>query len=230
MRVLAVTSMIAALGCGSSSDDQLPPATEWHDPAVAPPELASTTPTNPHGGGGGDPHAGVPGAPPLGGGGGGDPHAGVPGAPPLADPNNPHGSVGAAVDVTQLGLSSPDPNRPIDPNRYIRGKLAVGAATRAKVAPGAVVYLMVRKRGTDGKPGALIAVDKLAWVKDGQTFELTEKNLMVKGAPDLVGDLVLSARVDQDEDAMTRQPGDVTGTLPVKVPAKDVVLKLDTVL
>jgi hypothetical protein len=246
MRILAVTSMIAALGCGSNTPEGLPPATEWQ---AGDPGLPQADPLprggggNPHGGGGdphagmagggrggADPHAGVPGAPPLGGGGGADPHAGVPGAPHLGDPNNAHNGVAAAIDVTQLGLSSPDPNRPIDPSRYIKGKLEIAPAVKAKVPPGAVVYLMVRKPGTNGKPGPLIAVDKLALSGDGQAFELTEKNLMVQGSPDLVGDLVLSARVDQDEDALTKQPGDVVGTQPVKVPAQNVVLKLDTVL
>jgi len=48
---------------------------------------------------GADPHAGVPGAPPLGGGGEADPHAGVPGAPPLGANNggeaDPHGGGGS---------------------------------------------------------------------------------------------------------------------------------------
>jgi hypothetical protein len=38
------------------------------------------------------------------------------------------------------------------------------------------------------------------------------------------------ARYDQDSDAMSKQPGDVTGQLRVKIPAVNVKLALDTVL
>ena len=38
------------------------------------------------------------------------------------------------------------------------------------------------------------------------------------------------ARVDQDQDAMTKEPGDVTGMARVKIPATGVVLELDTIL
>jgi hypothetical protein len=52
---------------------------------------------------------------------------------------------------------------------------------------------------------------------------------MVAGT-ELSGDVVVMARYDQDSDAMTKEPGDVTGQLRVKVPANDVKLSLDTVL
>jgi hypothetical protein len=236
LAVLAVT-LFATSGCSKSSPEGLPPATEWQtgDPALAQgsPAMGGGSP-HAMGGAANDPHAGMFGN--SGGGAAADPHAGVPGAPPLPpgqfnDPNNPHGGVGAAVDVTQLGLSSPDPSRPIDPNRHIRGSLALADAVKARVKPGTAVFLMVRKQGSDGKPtGAPIAVDKVTWTEEGQKFELTEKNAMVAGAPDLVGDLVVMARIDQDSDAMTRQPGDVTGETRIKIPAEGVVLKLDTVL
>jgi hypothetical protein len=41
---------------------------------------------------------------------------------------------------------------------------------------------------------------------------------------------VITARYDQDSDAISKQPGDVTGIARVKVPATNVELKLDTVL
>jgi hypothetical protein len=47
---------------------------------------------------------------------------------------------------------------------------------------------------------------------------------------ELTGDVVLMARVDQDEDAGSRQPGDVTGQVRVKVPADKVTVTFDTVL
>ena len=52
---------------------------------------------------------------------------------------------------------------------------------------------------------------------------------MVAGT-ELTGDVVVSARYDQDSDAISKQPGDVTGQLRVKVPADKLVLTLDTIL
>jgi hypothetical protein len=41
---------------------------------------------------------------------------------------------------------------------------------------------------------------------------------------------VITARYDQDGDAISKQPGDITGQLRVKVPAENVSLVLDNVL
>jgi hypothetical protein len=47
---------------------------------------------------------------------------------------------------------------------------------------------------------------------------------------ELVGDVVITARYDQDSDAISKQTGDVTGEIRAKVPAAKLVLTLDTVL
>ncbi|HEU0037083.1 MAG TPA: hypothetical protein VFQ53_41015 [Kofleriaceae bacterium] len=247
MRALAVTLasiLISSVGCSKHSSDGLPPATEWStaDPAAAGAvELGgkprAVAPSNdPHAGmdigrgeaededSGDDPHGGMFGGDP-----GGDPHAGVPGAPPI-----PGGGGGGAmpptVDVTQLGLSSPDPNRAIDPNRRIRGTLKVHPKAKDKLKPGAAIFLIVKRPGPDGQPaGSPLAVDKLTWSADGMAFELTERQAMVAGT-ELTGEVIVMARVDQDSDAITKQPGDVTGMTRVKIPADGVVLELDTVL
>jgi hypothetical protein len=238
MRALAVVLFLTA--CSHRDNNVMPAAENWSsgDPGVGAFDMPSRpqgVPSNdPHagmmGGGGGDPHAG------MGMGGNNaeaDPHAGVPGAPPLAgnfggDPNAAH--QGAGVDVTQLGLQSPDPNRPVDPNRRIKGTVKVTPAIGAKAVAGGVMFLMVRKLKPDGTGGDLIAVDKLAWNPDGLAFELTERHAMVQGAPDMVGDLILQARIDADEDAGTRSPGDVIGQTKVTIPADNVVLTLDGVI
>lgn len=235
MRAFAVATLatITLGGCGNSTPKGMPNAEDWQQelPVAPMPSAPRGMGTgNPHGGGG-DPHGGMMGGDPhagmMGGGGNSDPHAGVPGAPPI--PGN-FGEPGASFDVSQLGLAAPDPNRPVDPNRRIRGTLKASPDLAAKLTPGSILYLMVRKPDTAGKPGTLIAVDKLEWKGGDIVFELTERHAMVSGAPDMIGDLSLSARVDQDEDAMTRQPGDVVGQIPVKVPADNVVLVLDKVL
>lgn len=225
--------LFALSACSRDRPEGMPPTQSWQgvDPALdnapLPPLRESPFP-----GGVDDPHAGMGGM--MGGGGGRrNPHEGVPGAPPLTDDQmggGAGGGGGGGMDVTQLGLNSPDPNRPIDPNRRITGTLQVTAAVAAKVAPGAVLFLMVRKPPSDGKPGTLIAVDRVAWKQPGQVFELTERNAMIEGAPDMIGELVVMARVDQDQDALTKQPGDVVGEARVKVPASGVVITLDSTI
>lgn len=95
-RLLLLLALVGS--CKRDNPAGLPPSNDWGateaDPGAKPP-MAKTNPNaNPHGGGA-DPHAGVPGAPPLNGGGdSSDPHAGVPGAPPItnnAGGADPHG-------------------------------------------------------------------------------------------------------------------------------------------
>jgi hypothetical protein len=98
------------------------------------------------------------------------------------------------------------------------------------VKPGTAIFLIVKRAGPDGGPvGSPLAVDKLAWRTDGVPFELTDAQAMVAGT-ELTGDVVVSARYDQDSDALSKEPGDVTGQVRVKIPADHVKLTLDTVL
>lgn len=214
----------------------LPPATDWQAPS--PSAGGATGPAavvggvgvgggGAVGGGGGDPHAGVPGAPPLGGGGGGggaDPHAGVPGAPPLGG--------NAAVDVAAMGLPAPDPDRVVDPAKFIAGTIDVPAAMRARVPAGAAIFISVRTldpASGEGR-GAPIAVDKLvatgAWPL---AWKLTEAQAMVGGTA-FGGDVVVSVRFDQDSDAMSKQPGDLTGKVKATIPSAGLAVVLDTTL
>jgi hypothetical protein len=216
--------VLAAAGC-SKKQDGLPPATEWQAasdddgvPRLAPPPGMGGRTRNPHGGLGtggdpGDPHAGLD----IGGGDPSDPHAGL-------------DLGGGGVDVTKLGLAAPDPDRPIDPTRRIAGTLKIATGLADRVSPGTAVFLVVKRAGAGGAPsGSALAVDKLTWTGSGMAFELTEAQAMVAGT-DLTGDVVVTARYDQDSDALTKQPGDVTGQVAVKIPADRVQLTLDTVL
>lgn len=113
-RLLLLLALVGS--CKRDTPSGLPPSNDWQsgeaDPS-AKPSMGKTNPNaNPHGGAGAaDPHAGVPGAPPLSGGGGdsSDPHAGVPGAPPIngGGGGDPHGgqqpnTMPTAVDPKSL--------------------------------------------------------------------------------------------------------------------------------
>lgn len=222
---VAAALALDATGCHRSPDDALPAATDWQATAVDPGDALPTSRPPGMGGAQSNPHAGVDmsaegGDPPAGvdvGGAGDDPHAGV-------------DMGGAGPDVTQLGLAAPDPNRRIDPEHHIAGILTAGVKARGSVKPGTAVFLIVKRATADGAPsGPPLAVDKLTWTGDGMVFQLTEAQAMVAGT-DLSGEVIVSARYDQDGDAMSKQPGDITGQARVSVPADNVVLVLDTVL
>jgi hypothetical protein len=228
MRVLVLAPVLAAmLGCGNTKSEGLPPAESWQASADDPvdPVDRSSPPGNRATRDFDDPHAGVEGAPPLGRRGGGDPHAGIAGAPPLGEADSD-----GAPDVTKLGLPPPDPNRPIDPSRRIRGKLIVNPKVAARVSRNGAIFLIAKQAGPDGAPvGPPLAVEKLIWDGTPLPFELTDANAMLAGTS-LAGDVVVAARYDQDVDAISKQPGDVIGQVRVKVPADNVVLELATVL
>jgi hypothetical protein len=216
-RFLSIALALAALGACSKDKDSkgLPPAQEWSaSTGNLPPAQQSANPhtANPHVAEGDNPHAGVDMD---------NPHAGM-------DPSNPHGG---GQDVGQMGLPPPDPNRKIDPTHHVKGVIKIHAKAKSKVAAGTPVFLVVKRAGADGQPsGPPLAVEKLAWgAKDEIPFEVSEANAMIAGT-ELTGDVVVTARYDQDGDALSKQPGDVVGTLRVKIPADKVTVTLDDVL
>jgi hypothetical protein len=223
-RYLAIAIALCACSSKKTKDEGLPPAQEWSaDPSAIPAGSAPTA--NPHAGTPDmtNPHAG------LDMGGADNPHAGV-------DMNNPHAGVdmtnphGAGADVSQMGLPPPDPNRPIDPSHHVSGVLKIHPKAKDRVKPGTAVFLIVKRADDSGQPtGAPLAVDKVTWEKDGQPFELSEKQAMIAGTQ-LTGDVIVIAHYDQDGDAISKQPGDVMGQVKVKIPADNVNLFLDDVL
>ena len=219
---------VLATGCSKKSQDGMPPSSEWQTargqgsaPAPEPDEpIPHFTPPPGMISKESNPHAGLDMGDPS------NPHAGLD-MDGDGEPDNPHAG---GTDVTKLGLPAPDPDRPIDPSHRITGTITVDPRARAKLTPGTSVFLIVKRAGPDGAPsGPPLAVDKLSWTGDGMAFELTEAQAMVAGT-DLSGDVIVMARYDQDSDALSRQPGDVTGQVRVKIPAEHVKLTLDTVL
>jgi hypothetical protein len=207
---LIISAALIVVACGDKKKDDLqglPPADDWHAQG-----MAGTAPgADPHGGMA-NPHAGM---------GAGDPHAGM-------DMNDPHAGMNmGGSSVEELGLPPPDPNKPIDPDKYLRGIITVADEVKDRVKAGSTLFLMVRKAGADG-PGALIAVDVKTISKLPAAFELDGGNAMV-GGTEFDGQVVVGARLDQDGDAGTKQPGDVEGEVKATIPADSLVLTLDTV-
>ncbi len=117
---------------------------------------------------------------------------------------------------------------PLPPSGSIEGRIEVAPEVSDKVAPGDTIYLMARNAAT----GSLLAVARLEAPQTFPlSFRLSAENVMHPGVS-LAGKVKLEARVDKDGDAMSKNPGDVYGAVDglVAVPAKDVVVKLDSVL
>jgi hypothetical protein len=139
---------------------------------------------------------------------------------------------GGGMDVGQMGMASPDPNKPIDKTKFLRGVIHPTDATKAKIPAGALIYISVKKADPatgEAVAGMPIATQKLNAQTFPLAFELTEANLMVAGG-DFSGDVVVTARYAQNSDPLMKAPGDVTGKVRTKIPAEKLDIALDTVL
>jgi len=116
---------------------------------------------------------------------------------------------------------------PFDPKSVIAGELRLAPALKDKVTPGDTIFLMVR---TAGQPGPPLAVRKLTSGAWPLVFSIDSRDAMVAGTK-LDGKVTVSARVDKDGDAMSKNPGDVIGSSePFTPPSAKMVVNLDKVL
>jgi hypothetical protein len=112
------------------------------------------------------------------------------------------------------------------PDHVLQGTLTFPPG--AKI--GTTVFLLVKRRDAQGKgTGLPLAVTKLTYVGQDFPFVLDDSMTLVETAP-LTGDVVVSARYDQDGDAMTKQKGDLVGEVPATVPASGLVIQVATPL
>ena len=153
-----------------------------------------------------------------------------PGHPPLPAGHPPMGGApsGAAPSGAFAGAT---PGGDFDPKTVLSGLIKVDGKVKAKIAAGDVIFVVARKyeEGATG-PGTPLAVQKLTVDKFPLKFSLDSRDSMFAGTT-LAGKVVVTVRVDKDGDALTKNPGDVTGqSKPVEPPKKDVVVDLDTVL
>ncbi len=171
--------------------------------------------------GGAAPSAAAPGAvhPPTGANAG----AGDPSLPP-GHPQLPAGHPAVAGDPQMTGEM---PRGEYDPKATLVGQLAVADAVKAKVASGDVIFLVARQDDGSDK-GPILGVKRLTAGAWPQSFELDGRDAMSPGTK-FAGKVLLTARVDKDGDAITKNPGDVVGVAHLEVPAKGFTLTLDKV-
>jgi len=194
--------LVAALGCDRKNPHgEMKPADSWEDPDA-------------------------PGAEDVGG-----------LAPPMAPMDDPHGGGLPPGHPPLPGMDeggrgdealAPDPDRPIDSSKYLRGGIVLGAG--ATLPASGVVFLAVRVAGPDGKPvpnSPPLAVDIVEGIPEFPFgFDLHEGKQMMVGTT-FDGDVLVVARIDQDGDADTQQPGDLYGLARARIPQGDLLVSLE---
>ena len=115
----------------------------------------------------------------------------------------------------------------IDPGAPLAGKLLLADAVKDHVAKGDVIFLVARQDDGSEK-GSIVAVRKLTAGDWPQPFQLDGRDAMSAGTK-FEGKLVVTARVDKDGDAISKQPGDVLGVTHTEAGRSNVQLVLDTV-
>jgi hypothetical protein len=116
------------------------------------------------------------------------------------------------------------------PGASITGSIVLAPSVAKAKPKGGTLYLVARRISDNPTArGTLIAVRKLPATKFPLPFSLTAADMPFQNGP-FDGDLVLTARIDQDGDPLTHEKGDVYGSLPkVPVGSHDVKLALDQV-
>jgi len=109
----------------------------------------------------------------------------------------------------------------------IRGTVSVADELARRLPPGAVLFLIAR-RGGAGPPLAVLRIPSPRFPLE---FSLGPEDRMIQTLP-FAGEVQITARLDADGNAMSRQPGDLEGRAPSAVSpgATGVAVVLDEVL
>jgi hypothetical protein len=152
--------------------------------------------------------------------------------PPLGSNAAPPAPSAAAPPPAAAPPAAPAaeaPAPPAGPGGSITGKVELTKAI-AKATPKGTLFITARRISDNPNVrGSLIAVKKLPATTFPVEFSMSAADMPFQGAT-FDGELTLTARIDQDGDPLSRQKGDVHGTLPkVQVGSKDVRLTIDQV-
>ena len=111
----------------------------------------------------------------------------------------------------------------------ISGKITVNAKLKDKIDNQAALFLIARAAGSAaGPPLAVKKIDKPTFPL---SYSLGQENVMMQGMP-FAGKIGISARLDKDGNAMTREAGNLVGDYkknPVEVGSQNVDIILDQV-
>ena len=112
---------------------------------------------------------------------------------------------------TSRGMTMPRGNGTSKVNQ-ITGKLYLDAKVSAKFKASSTLFIIVRGDAPPGEKGPLIASTKRdhLTLNDFPLNYIVTQNDSMMGSP-LSGKVKVSARLDQDGDAISREPGDIVG-------------------
>jgi cytochrome c-type biogenesis protein CcmH len=110
--------------------------------------------------------------------------------------------------------ASPTPATASPGQAIVTGTITIADALKDKVPANATLFIVARPEGMGGPPAL---VKRVAGATYPYAFRLAADDVMVQGAP-VPEKLKVSARVDQDGDAMSRTPGDLSGAAKMAVP------------
>ena len=138
---------------------------------------------------------------------------------------------GAQAPPNQPGLPpSPNGGRGAPPvassAEPIAGVVTVAPEFADRVRSGGTLFVVAR-RGEGGPP---LAVKRVPSPEFPVRFEIGPDDRMIQSMP-FVGPLTVTARLDGDGNATTREPGDLSGQLPAPVEpgSRDLTLTLDEI-
>ena len=107
----------------------------------------------------------------------------------------------------------------------VRGEIRLSDGIRPE--PGAVLFVIARRRGAQGGPP--LAVSRIGNPTFPQAFELGQEQVMIPGLR-FEGPISITARLDADGNAMTRDPLDpaTASGVPADPGQQDLILRLET--
>jgi cytochrome c-type biogenesis protein CcmH len=121
-------------------------------------------------------------------------------------------------------------NSPATPSGdKISGRITLDPKLRAAIDPNGALFIIARQAG--GAPGPPLAVKKVDKPTFPLSYSLGQENVMMQGAP-FAGKIDVTARLDKDGNAMTREAGNLLGAYrknPVAVGAQNVDITLDQI-
>jgi hypothetical protein len=143
-----------------------------------------------------------------------------------------HPPVMPGTAAAPSGFEGATPVVEFDPKTVLSGVIKLDAKVKDKVQAGDTIFVVARKFDPKAMPGTgtPLAVKKLIVAGWPLAFTLDSRDAMIVGTK-IEGQVYVTARVDKDGDAMTKNPGDVAGqSKPFQPPSKTVVVPLDTAL
>ncbi len=134
-----------------------------------------------------------------------------PEAPDLARifPEGAERSAETAGEQPPMARGAPPPAAPgpAEDAAPVRGRIELAPELEGRVPSGAILFLIARRP----EPGPPLAVQRIPSPSLPLEFSIGPGDRMIQALP-FAGPLQLSARLDADGNAMTREPGDLQGS------------------